>query len=129
MWRQKILTISLGIAGALVIGTFGPWGQGSNNHVEIPTASASSFQVEILTGAGTGSTQLAAVVPPYIILGDMLDQGAPTFQQPEIRVSMDNMAGFYSEARASLLANTQPVMLASSSRLSGFGDSSLHYAD
>ena len=47
-----------------MIGTFGPWGQGSNNHVEIPTASASSFQVEIMTGAGIDSTELAAVVPP-----------------------------------------------------------------
>jgi hypothetical protein len=64
MWRPQILTVSLGIAGAIVIGTFGPWGQGSNNHVEIPTASASSFQVEIMTGAGIDSTELAAVVPP-----------------------------------------------------------------
>jgi hypothetical protein len=62
-------------------------------------------------------------------LGDVLHQGEPIFQQPEIRVSMDNMAGFYSEARVSFLATTHPVMLARSNRPGDFGDLSLNYAD
>jgi len=113
-----------------MIGTFGPWGQGSEDSVEIPTVSASSFQIEIMTGVNNDSTELAAVTPPYIILGDLLDQREPLFQQSEIRVSIGNTGGFYSDAMgSSLVSNVRPVMLTGSGRLAGSGQSPLDYSD
>jgi hypothetical protein len=130
MWRHNILTLGLGVIGALVIGTFGPWGQAAKDNVGISFASDSSYQVEIMTDMDNNPTQLATVVPPYIILGDRLDLNEPLYQQPEIRVALNDMEGFYLEARASNLAsNMQPIMFARSTELVAFSELQLTYSD
>jgi len=113
-----------------VIGTFDPWGQNVKDGIEFRTASASSFQIDIMTGAGNDSMQLAAVVPPYIILGDRIDVNGPLYRHLEIRLSLNDMEGFYSEARATNLASSkQPIMLGRSTGLFAFSELRLSYAD
>ena len=122
MERYKLITMGMVVMGALLIGAFAPyseWGQSEKKAVDIPTVSASWFEVSSVTDEANDLTQITIAAPPYIILGPVLNQNEPAYHEPGLRISILTMSGSYSDYVAAKSANdsAQPVMLTSSSEL------------
>jgi len=124
--RNKVLTISLVVLGAVLFATMAPysdWGWNETNNVEIPTVSANWTGVSV---AGSPA-HITIAAPPYIILEAIPNQGQYVDRQSEIRVSIQTMSGSYSEYLASITAlpKAHPVSFASSHRPGSYGSSAL----
>lgn len=119
MRRNKILTFSVVIFGALLIGAVAPysqWGRSAQDNVEVPTVSASWTETGTAVKLRSELAHVTAVVPPYIILEAIPHQGKHVARQPGIRISIETMSGSYSEYVASTVADqiALPVLLVSS---------------
>jgi len=122
------------VMGALLVGAFAPysqWGQSAKKAVEIPTVSASWFEVVSATDEASDPIQTTIAAPPYIILGPVLKQNEPAYQEPSLRISIQTMSGSYSEYVASKSASdsAQPVTLTSSNDMGSFSSLRLVMAD
>ena len=118
MRRNKILTFSVAVFGALLIGAVAPysqWGRSAQVNVEVPTVSASWTETGTAVNLRSDTAHVTAVVPPYIILEAIPNQGKHVVRQPEIRISIETMSGSYSEYVASTVADpiASPVLLVS----------------
>ena len=119
MRRNKILTFSVVVFGALLIGAVAPysqWGRSAPENVEAPTVSASWTETGTAVNLRSDFAHVTAVVPPYIILEAIPNQGKHVVRQPGIRISIETMSGSYSEYLASIVADpiALPVLLVSS---------------
>ncbi len=126
MGRNRILTISIVVLGAVLFATVAPhsdWGWNESKNVEIPTVSAS------WTGAGIADSpaQVTGAAPPYIILDAIPNQGQHVDLRSGIRISIQTMSGTYSEYLASITATpkSQPVSFVSSQMPGSYGGSPL----
>ena len=119
MRRNKLLTFSVVVFGALLISAVAPysqWGRSAQVNVEVPTVSASWTETGTAVRLRSELAHVTAVVPPYIILEAIPNQGKHVARQPGIRISIETMSGSYSEYVASTVADpiALPVLLVSS---------------
>ena len=119
MRRNKILTFSVVVFGALLISAVAPysqWGRSAQDNVEVPTVSASWTETGPAVSSRNELAHVTAVVPPYIILEAISNQGKHVVRQPEIRITIETMSGSYSEYVASTVADPKalPALLVSS---------------
>jgi len=126
MGRNRVLTISMVVLGAVLFATMAPhsdWGWNENKNVEIPTVNTN------WTGNGMADSplQINIAAPPYIILEAIPNQGQHVDRQSGIRISIQTMSGTYSEYLASITAapKAQPVILARSHMPYSYGSSPL----
>ena len=121
MRRNKILTFSVAVFGALLIGAVAPysqWGRSAPENVEVPTVSASWTETGTAVSLRSDFAHMTAVVPPYIILEAIPNEGKHVARQPGIRTSIETMSGSSSEYVASTVADpiAFPVLLVGSNR-------------
>ena len=119
MRRNKILTFSVAVFGALLIGAVDPysqWGRSAQDNVEVPAVSASWTETGTAVSLRSDFAHMTAVVPPYIILEAIPNEGKHVARQPGIRISIETMSGSSSEYVASTVADpiALPVLLVSS---------------
>ena len=104
MRRNKMLTFSVVVFGALLIGAVAPYsqlGRSAQDNLEVPTVSASWTETGTPVSTRIDLAHVTAAVPPYIILEAIPNQRKRVVQQPLIRISIQTMAGSYSDYLAS----------------------------
>ena len=119
MRRNKIFTFSVAVFGALLIGAVGlysQWGRSAQDNVEAPAVSTSWIETGTTVSSRNELAHVTAVMPPYIILEAIPNQGKHVARQPEIRITIETMSGSYSEYVASTVADPKalPALLVSS---------------
>ena len=122
MRRNKLLTFSLVVFGAVLIGAVAPYsqlGRSAQDNLEVPTVSAAWTVTSTAVGTRSDLAHVTAVVPPYIILEAIPYQGKYAERQLQLRISIQTMSGSYSDYLASTNtdnteSNHQPVHLAGS---------------
>ena len=117
MWRRNSIAFPIVVLGAVLIAIVAPhsnWEWHAEHHVEVPTTGASWVD----TSTGEDPEQVIVVVPPYIILEAVANQGAHMVGQQMIQISIQTMSGTYSRYVASTLAEPKalPVLLVSPDR-------------
>ena len=122
MWRNKIITFSLVVFGALLITAVAPdsrWAWNAQDHIDVPTVSAAWTEFEPAIDENGGLTQITIASPPYIILGTPLNIGGRAVVKDQIRITIKTMSGTYSEYVASRPATPAglPVVYAGSVKL------------
>ena len=103
MGRNKILTISMVVLGAVLFASVAPhsdWGWHESKNVEIPTVSAN------WTGGGMADSpvRITVTAPPYIILEAVPNRGQHVGRQSGVHISIQTMSRTYSEYLASSIA-------------------------
>ena len=114
MRRSNMLTFSVAVFGVLLIGVIAPysqWGRSAPDNVEVPTVSASWTETGTAVSSRNELAHVTAVVPPYIILEAISNQGKHVVRQPEIRITIETMSGSYSEYVASKVADPKALLV------------------
>ena len=116
MWRKNITTISLVVFGVLLIAvaaTNAKWAWNAQDQGDVPVVTASWTQFDTPAHENGVTTQIT-VAPPYIILGLQPGLTQQISGKDQIRISIQTMAGSYSEYVASRPAAPVaiPVLLA-----------------